>query len=79
MWELFSLGRMPYTGMHANESLFLKIQNGYRLEKPEYSTTLLFDIMQSCWNKEPKLRPLFNELEDRLAHLLHVNVKNVSD
>lgn len=38
LWELFSLGKVPYPGMNADESLFRKLKDGYRMEKPEYST-----------------------------------------
>lgn len=37
-WELFSLGMEPYTGMDTGESLYKKLKNGYRMEKPEYAT-----------------------------------------
>lgn len=77
MWELFTLGEMPYTGMESNEALFQKINDGYRLEKPEYSTTDIYDIMLSCWFKEAETRPLFNELEEQLKNLLEDYVQNV--
>lgn len=37
-WELFSLGTTPYPGMDADQNLFLKLQDGYRMDKPEYAT-----------------------------------------
>lgn len=38
LWELFSLGKVPYPGMDADQSLYFKIKDGYRMEKPEYAT-----------------------------------------
>lgn len=37
LWEFFSLAKVPYPGMDANESLYLKLKDGYRMEKPEYA------------------------------------------
>lgn len=38
MWELFSMGSAPYPGMDADDQLFSKIRDGYRMAKPELST-----------------------------------------
>lgn len=78
MWELFSLGSDPYTGMEANQNLFLKICDGYRLEKPEYSTNGIYSFMLSCWNVDPEKRPLFQELGEKLGQILTESVRNVS-
>lgn len=77
MWELFTLGKVPYTGMEANEKLFYKIRDGYRMEKPAYATTDIYYIMLSCWKKKPDTRPLFNELEKLLGGFLNDSVKDV--
>lgn len=31
LWELFSLGKVPYTGMEANQNLYYKLRDGYRV------------------------------------------------
>lgn len=38
LWEFFSLARTPYPGMEADERLFTKLTEGYRMEAPEYAT-----------------------------------------
>lgn len=38
LWELFSLGKEPYPGIDGDEFLCKRINNGYRMEKPEYAT-----------------------------------------
>lgn len=38
LWELFSLARTPYPGMEADERLYNKLIDGYRMECPEYAT-----------------------------------------
>lgn len=37
MWELFSLAKVPYPGMNADQTLYLKLRDGYRMEKPKYA------------------------------------------
>lgn len=74
MWELFTLGKVPYTGIDSNET-FQKISDGYRLEKPEFSTTDIYDIMLSCWNKEAAMRPHFKKLEEQLKNQIENSVQ----
>jgi FMS-like tyrosine kinase 1 len=31
LWEFFTLGKVPYTGMEANQELFYKLRDGYRM------------------------------------------------
>lgn len=37
MWELFSLALTPYPGMEANEKLYLRLIEGYRMERPQFA------------------------------------------
>ncbi|KAG5675894.1 hypothetical protein PVAND_005754 [Polypedilum vanderplanki] len=76
LWELFTLGKVPYTGMEANQELFYKLRDGYRMEKPKYATQDLYDIMLNCWNAKPESRPLFNELERKLSSFMMDSVKD---
>lgn len=75
MWEFFSLAQTPYPGIDPNRDLYLKLLNGYRMEKPKYANQKLYDVMLSCWNQKPETRPLFNELEKCLSALLHESVR----
>ena len=38
LWELFSLGKVPYPGMDADQALYFKLKDGYRMEKPDFAT-----------------------------------------
>jgi FMS-like tyrosine kinase 1 len=78
LWELFSLGQTPYPGMEANQSLFHKIRDGYRMEKPKLASQEIYEIMLECWRVNPKSRPTFTELEQKMGALLHETVKEVS-
>ncbi|XP_061389620.1 platelet-derived growth factor receptor alpha, partial [Musca vetustissima] len=70
LWELFSLAKVPYPEIDANQSLYLKLKDGYRMEKPPYANDDLYDIMLECWSTNPERRPLFNVLKERFGHML---------
>ncbi|KAK9883627.1 hypothetical protein WA026_001798 [Henosepilachna vigintioctopunctata] len=75
LWELFSLAKIPYPGMEADEKLFVKLENGYRMEAPKYSNTAIYKIMLDCWSANPLNRPTFSELSERLGLLLEDSVR----
>ncbi|XP_055303679.1 macrophage colony-stimulating factor 1 receptor 1-like [Sitodiplosis mosellana] len=70
LWEFFSLGKVPYPGMEPNMDLYKKLLTDYRMEKPDYATPKIYDIMLSCWQALPKSRPLFDMLEKEISVLL---------
>ncbi|TKS92541.1 Ras-related protein [Collichthys lucidus] len=69
MWEIVSRGRTPYPGVHNHEVLDLLLL-GHRLKPPEDCDHKLYEVMQSCWVKEPARRPCFRELGEMLKGLL---------
>ena len=70
LWELFSLARTPYPGVQADESFPRKLEAGYRMSKPTFSTGDLYKVMKDCWLAEPGLRPTFNELVEKMGEEL---------
>ncbi|CAH1110876.1 unnamed protein product [Psylliodes chrysocephalus] len=70
LWEIFSLGRTPYPGMEADERLYHKLVDGYRLESPEYSPKEIYQIMTDCWSVKPTFRPSFTKLTEKIGTLL---------
>lgn len=44
LWEIFSLGRNPYSGVDFDEKFIAKLEGGVRLEQPKYAT---FDMCVS--------------------------------
>ncbi|XP_041840769.1 tyrosine-protein kinase Mer isoform X2 [Melanotaenia boesemani] len=69
MWEIVSRGMTPYPGVHNHELLDL-LQSGYRLKPPEDCDQKLYEVMQSCWEREPSMRPTFRDLHKTLKSLL---------
>ncbi|XP_049549463.1 vascular endothelial growth factor receptor 1-like isoform X2 [Anopheles darlingi] len=70
LWELFSLGKVPYPGMEANQELYNKLRDGYRMDKPQFSNQDIYDIMLNCWNVKPDSRPTFQDLKSRFNAML---------
>ncbi|XP_031626915.1 vascular endothelial growth factor receptor 1-like [Contarinia nasturtii] len=71
LWELFSLGLMPYSKLDDPfNNLANFLQRGNRLSKPEYATQSIYDIMMSCWNADPNARPLFDSLAMTFCDLM---------
>ncbi|KAL3265635.1 hypothetical protein HHI36_009840 [Cryptolaemus montrouzieri] len=75
LWEFFSLARTPYPGMEADERLYSKLVEGYRMESPEFATTDIYQMMLECWSKRPQNRPSFTQLTEKLGTMLEESVK----
>ncbi|XP_051509589.1 ephrin type-A receptor 3-like isoform X1 [Myxocyprinus asiaticus] len=68
MWEITSRGRTPYPGVPNHELLDL-LECGHRLKQGE-NNSKLYEVMLSCWHRDPSQRPCFGELGQRLKALL---------
>lgn len=66
LWEIFSMGLMPYTGLPNRDVMHL-VTNGGRLEVPTDCPTLVYALMASCWHPNPEGRPGFQFLLDKLT------------
>jgi serine/threonine protein kinase len=71
VWEIFTCGRIPYTGIPAM-GLLKELQRGQRLERPDNEACLdeVYEIMMSCWSLDSNARPLFKDLVGRISGLL---------
>ncbi|XP_059425018.1 megakaryocyte-associated tyrosine-protein kinase isoform X1 [Carassius carassius] len=65
LWEIFSYGRQPYPKMSVSE-VRERVDQGYRMEPPDGCPPDVYSIMTSCWETEPKRRPSFHKLRERL-------------
>ncbi|XP_023570880.1 vascular endothelial growth factor receptor 1 isoform X2 [Octodon degus] len=75
LWEIFSLGGSPYPGVQMDEDFCSRLKEGMRMRAPEYATSEIYQIMLDCWHKDPKERPRFAELVEKLGDLLQANVQ----
>lgn len=56
--------------MEVNEDFCQRINDGYRMEKPQYAPNSVYEIMKQCWANEPSDRPSFSELSDSLGEFI---------
>lgn len=76
LWEIFSLGGMPYASI-PHEELYHKIwDDGYRMPQPELASESLYAIMLRCWHKDPANRPEFSQLVSQLDRLLMASLSD---
>ena len=69
LWEVMSLGYMPYPG-RANQDVMQLVTNGGRLEPPNYCPGPLYGLMCQCWHPIPEERPSFTTILERLGYCL---------
>ncbi|XP_024886008.1 tyrosine-protein kinase Fer isoform X2 [Temnothorax curvispinosus] len=61
IWEIFSKGGNPYSGM-SNSQAREKIDAGYRMPAPDGTPEEIYRLMLRCWDYEPEKRPHFEQI-----------------
>jgi Protein tyrosine and serine/threonine kinase len=77
MWEVFSLGYMPYPGC-GNQEVMQFVADGGRLDSPGGCPSPVYTIMTSCWRSEPAERPSFAAIISQLLQCLTVGGHNTA-
>ena len=72
MWEVMSLGYMPYPG-RGNQEVMQLVTNGGRLEPPNFCPGPVYGLMCQCWHPIPEERPTFRTIIERLGYCLQVS------
>ncbi|KAK7087406.1 fibroblast growth factor receptor 3-like [Littorina saxatilis] len=76
LWEIFSLGGMPYASI-PHEDLYNKLlEEGYRMPRPPLASHTLYDIMVRCWHTAPGGRPDFSQLVCQIDRLLMASLSD---
>ncbi|XP_042873216.1 vascular endothelial growth factor receptor kdr-like isoform X2 [Penaeus japonicus] len=70
LWEIFSLGQVPYAGMKFDENFIAKLEDGIRMDRPRYANFDIYCTMRDCWAGNPLDRPSFSDLETRLGAMI---------
>lgn len=69
IWEVFQLGKMPYDNLTDEDIIRRVLKQGYLLEPPQLPfmspniKEKIYQLMVSCWNTSPSLRPRIEEIE----------------
>ncbi|XP_062332093.1 tyrosine-protein kinase BTK [Osmerus eperlanus] len=70
MWEVYTLGRMPYERLN-NTEIVEQVSRGLRLYRPQLANDRVYTIMTSCWIEKAEERPNFEELVVTIQDLLY--------
>jgi len=76
LWEIFSLGKMPYDEYDNKEVVEQVCECDYRMAAPKLSPVGLHTMMLQCWEEEPEDRGTF---ADRTAELTAMASKLTDD
>jgi proto-oncogene tyrosine-protein kinase Met len=68
VWELFTRGKAPYLHIK-NDLIFDHLNEGNRLPKPKYCPKVIYLILLKCWSENPKSRPSFAALSERMERI----------
>lgn len=68
MWEIYSLGKMPYERF-SNSETTEHVTKGLRLYRPQLASERVYAIMYSCWHDKAEERPTFHALVGNIMDL----------
>ncbi|XP_069787115.1 ALK tyrosine kinase receptor-like [Narcine bancroftii] len=67
LWEIFSLGYMPYPSK-SNQEVLEFVTNGGRMDPPKNCPGPVYRIMTQCWQHQPEDRPNFASILERIDY-----------
>uniref|UniRef100_A0A8C9UH39 Tyrosine-protein kinase receptor n=1 Tax=Serinus canaria TaxID=9135 RepID=A0A8C9UH39_SERCA len=67
LWEIFSLGYMPYPSK-SNQEVLEFVTNGGRMDPPKNCPGPVYRIMTQCWQHQPEDRPNFAIILERIEY-----------
>ncbi|KAJ6652406.1 hypothetical protein lerEdw1_011524 [Lerista edwardsae] len=68
LWEIFTYGKQPWYQLSNAEAIEC-ITQGRELERPRTCPAEIYDVMQSCWQREPQQRQSMRDVHSRLQAL----------
>ncbi|XP_073682803.1 ALK tyrosine kinase receptor [Garra rufa] len=69
LWEIFSLGYMPYPS-RSNQEVLEFVTNGGRMDPPKNCPGPVYRIMTQSWQHQPEDRPNFSTILERIDYCL---------
>ncbi|XP_030071232.1 leukocyte tyrosine kinase receptor [Microcaecilia unicolor] len=67
LWEIFSLGYMPYP-CKTNQEVLEFVTSGGRMDPPKKCPGPVYRIMTQCWQHSPEYRPDFSTILERIKY-----------
>ncbi|KAF7653328.1 hypothetical protein LDENG_00084730, partial [Lucifuga dentata] len=77
LWEISTLAEQPYQGL-SNEQVLKFVMDGGYLDRPDNCPETMHNLMQMCWQYNPKMRPMFHEIIEMMREDLHPSFQEVS-
>ncbi|KAG9481348.1 hypothetical protein GDO78_010537 [Eleutherodactylus coqui] len=71
LWEIFSLGYMPYP-CKTNQEVLEFVTSGGRMDPPKNCPGPVYRIMTQCWQHAPDHRPNFSTILERIIYCTQV-------
>ncbi|KAK2974870.1 hypothetical protein RJ640_020785 [Escallonia rubra] len=68
LWELLT-GKLPYEQMSPLQAAVGVVQKRLRPTIPSHTNPKIVELLESCWEQEPSLRPEFSQIIDTLQHI----------
>ena len=72
LFEIWTLGMIPYHLIADDREVARVVLDGERLEQPDKCPNSVYAVMQSCWKSAPKDRPSMTELQTALQEAFAV-------
>ncbi|XP_046711576.1 ALK tyrosine kinase receptor isoform X2 [Silurus meridionalis] len=69
LWEIFSMGYMPYPS-RSNQEVLDFVTNGGRMDPPKNCPGPVYRIMTQSWQHQPEDRPNFSTILERIDYCL---------
>jgi len=69
LWEIFTLGDNPYPQVNIEDVRYAVLHQDLRLNRPEYATDDIFEVIKDCHKDDPSLRPTFDYLTNKLREI----------
>ena len=84
LWEIVTLGDIPYPDHPNTEKVLDSLEKGERLGKPIHCSDDLYGLMKECWNQTPADRPDFVVLCQKMGGMLydqkiHINLGKLEE
>ncbi|XP_065204948.1 fibroblast growth factor receptor homolog 1-like [Planococcus citri] len=73
LWEMMTLGGIPYPSVPCCEELHQILLKGYRMECPPNCPPKIYAMMRECWMYNPNDRPDFQKIMQDLDEILAEN------
>jgi serine/threonine protein kinase len=69
MWEACACGKLPYSNIDDSEIIRQHKLKDKKLPQPALCSNRLWNIIDECWEFEPKNRPRFQSLKESISRL----------